>query len=417
MNNQEQLIERLTRFYHEAGGEVSSVPPSWVGGNQRSVRWLQPAMASLAVVVLAVGLAVTVRVAREEAQRNPPATIGPSLLPLPIPAPFSMPSPTTSPLAAPSWVTRRVALGQVQAMSLDASAIFVLYSPNPVRGGVGANQMRLARIDRATGAGISTGPFPNGSGMARTASGLWLAAGADQSRPAADTQWLTLIDPVTLKVKQRVRLPGSPEKGASSEPQLSGTGNVMWLGYGHSLYRLDPATGRTTLRQSLLGTAGPISIDPSGRRLYVAVNPPAGTNYDALIIEWDAFTGTRIGSVVTGGAGLGGPQVVATPTGYWVAFPTSEVGVVEYIGAADLTDIIEPQRQGTKSIRVYLGGGALWFVDPGTGQVACADPRNGTVAASSQESSPAIVVADANGSYLGDAHGVGFLRPDPACPQ
>ena len=152
MNSQEQLVERLTRFYRETRGELSSTPPLWVPGKPRPTRWLQPVLASVALVVLAAGLAVTVRIVREEAQRKPPPVVGPSSFPSPSASPSLTPSPTPSPSATLSWITRHVALGQVQAMSLDASAIFALYAPNPVSGGVDASQMRLARVDRNGGA-------------------------------------------------------------------------------------------------------------------------------------------------------------------------------------------------------------------------------------------------------------------------
>jgi hypothetical protein len=302
-------------------------------------------------------------------------------------------------------------------MLLDASAIFALYAPNPSSGGIDASQMRLARIDRASGAVTRGGSFPNAWHMAQTASGLWIAAGADQSVPTSDTQWLTLVDPVTLKVKQRIRLPGTPDAGSVSVPQLSATSNLMWLGYGQALYRLDASTGRSLASQSLPGPVTGVAIDPSGRRLYVGVNAQGSPNGDALVIEFDALTGSRIASAPTGGLGLGGPTVAAAPDGVWIAYATGMMGSAEHRSAADLTLVVGPHRQATNGIRVFVGGGALWFVDPGAGQVACADLRTGTVAASSQETLPAAVVADANGSYLGDADGVGFLRPDQSCPH
>jgi hypothetical protein len=416
MISQEQLIERLTRFYREAGGEVSSVPPVWVPAKHRTVPWLQPVLASLMLVVLAIGLAATLRIVRDQAQRKVTIVPPPSASPSVAPSWSATPSPSPSPSATPSWVTRHVTLGQVQAMSLDGTAIFALYAPNPVSGGIDSSQMRLARIDRTTGTVTTAGPFPNVWQLTRTASGLWLAAGSAQWAPTADWEWLTLVDPVTLKVKQRVRLPGSPDTGTVSDPQLAATANLMWLGYGHTLYRLDPATGRSLMTQSLPGTVTSISIDPSGRRLYAGVMPKQAS--DALVIESDASTGARIASAPTGGAGLGGPKLVAEPDGVWIAYATGMMGAVEHRSAADLSLVVGPHGQATNGIRIFVGGAALWFVDGGARQVACADLRTGTIAASVQpETIPAAIAADANGSYLGDGDGVAFLRPDPACPH
>jgi hypothetical protein len=310
---------------------------------------------------------------------------------------------------------RQVALGQVQAMLLDTTAVFALYAPNPVRGGIDASQMRLARVERSSGAVTTAGPFPNAWHMARTASGLWIAAGADRSVPTSDTQWLTLVDPVTLKVKQRLRLPGTPDTGIVSDAHLAATSNIMWLGYGHALYRLDPGTGRVLATQTVAGTVTSVSIDPSRGRLYTGV-VPAGTG-SALVIEWDASTGGRIASATTGGGDLGGPTLAAAPDGVWIAYATGMMGAVEHRSAVGLTLFGEPQGQHANGIHVFVGGGALWLVDSMAQQVTCADLRTGTAAATVHETLPSAIVADAKGSYLGDADGVGFLRPDPSCPH
>jgi hypothetical protein len=415
MNNQEQLVERLTRFYRETRGEVRSTPPLWVPGKPPTMRWLQPVLASVALIAVAAGLAVTVRIVREQAQRKttPPPIVSPA--PAPSPSSSATPSPSPSPSPTPSWVTRRVALGQVQAMSLDATAIFALYAPNPLSGGIDASRMRLARVDRSSGAVTSAGPFPNAWHLAGTASGLWIAAGADQSATAADTQWLTLLDPVTLKVKQRIHLPGQPTAGTYPVPQLAASLDLLWLAYGGSLYRLDPATGRVLLTQNLAGTATGLSIDPSSRRLYAGVVPNKGTT--ALVIEWDGSTGRLIASAPTGGVDLGGPAVIAAPDGVWIAYATGMMGAVEHRADTSLAVLAGPLHGHSNGIRAFVGGGALWLADGGAGQVECADLRTGTTAASSQENLASVIVADANGSYLGDADGVGFLRPDPACPH
>jgi hypothetical protein len=219
---------------------------------------------------------------------------------------------------------------------------------------------------------------------------------------------------LTLKVKQRINLPGQPTPATFSLPQLAGTSDLLWLGYGNSLYRLDPATGRVLLTQGLPGTATSLSIDPSSHWLYVGVVPSQGRN--ALVIEWDGSTGRRIASAPTGGADLGGPTVAAAPDGVWIAYATGMMGAVEHRSARDLSVLVGPQTGHTNGIRVFVGGGALWLADGGARRLACADLLTGTTAAS-QESDPAAVVADADGSYLGDIDGVGFLRPEASCPH
>jgi hypothetical protein len=412
MDEQDELIERLTRFYRTARHEVPSAAPAWTPGDRRTVRWLQPVLASLALVALAAGLAVTVRIVRDQATD---ARVTPSPSVSTEPTPSASPSPSAS--ATSSWVTRHVPVGQITAMALDDAAVFALFAPTPVNGGIDSSQMRVARVDRATAAVVRAGPFPNAWQISRTAAGLWVAAGSEAWAPAADTQWLTLLDPVTLKMKQRIRLPGHADTGTPSEPQLVGTPNLLWLAYGHSLYRLDPSTGRVLLTKALPGTATSISIDPSGSRLYLGVSPTSSQSGDALVIELDASNGVTRASAATGGGGLGGPQVAAASDGVWIAYATGMMGAVEHRSATDLTMLVGPQGGHSNGIRITVAGSALWLADDGAGQIACADLRTGTVAASSVEHLPAAIVADTNGSYLGDADGVGFLRPDASCPH
>jgi len=413
MSSQEQLIERLTRFYREARDEVSSVPPAWVPSQHRTAPWLQPVLVSLMLVVLAVGLAVNLRIVRDEAQHKVTLVPPPSASPSPSASPLASPSPPPSP--SPSWVTRQLPIGSVVAMSLDSSAVFALYNPGPMNGRPDPAAIMLARIDRATAVVTTAGPFPQAMLLSRVAPGLWIGAGANQGTTGSDTQWLTLVDPVTLKVKQRIHLPGQPTAGTYSVPQLAGTADLLWSAYGNSLYRLDAATGRVLLTQNLPGTATGLSIDPSNHRLYAGLVPSQGT--EAAVIELNGSTGGRIASASTGGAGLGGPQVAAAPGGVWISYATGMQGAVELRAETSLSLLAGPQHPHTNSIRAFVGGGALWLVDSGVGGVVCADLRTGAAAASSQEIQPIAVVADANGSFLGDADGVGFLRPDPSCPH
>jgi len=410
MNSQDKLIERLTRFYRETGREVSATPPAWVAPDtRRTARWLQPALASIVLVALAVGLAVTIRLVREEANRK----IGP----FPIPSASPSPSPSATATPTSSWVRRKVSIGPVTAMALDSSAVFALYAPTPVNGGIDPSKMALARIDRATGAVATSGIFPYAKTVARVPAGLWVAAGPGfgEGTVAADTKWLSLVDPVALSVKQRVHLPAQADSGSNAGPQLAGASNLLWLGYAHSLYRLDPISGRTLLTVSVPGTVTSISLDPSGHRLYAGVEVPPSQNSEDLIVEWDALTGTRLASALAGGLGLGGPRVAAAADGVWISYATGMMGSVGHLSATGLALLSSPKYPNTNGIHVFVSGGTLWLVDGP--QVACADPLTGVMAASSQESSTEAVVADANGSYLGAFDGVGFLRPDPSCPH
>jgi hypothetical protein len=415
MDEQEDLIERLTRFYRVARNEVPSTPPPWTPRERRTVRWLQPVLASAAIVAVAAGLAVTLRLVRDHATR---ATIAatPTVSVVPSTSPTASASPSPSPSVGANWVTRNVPVGDVTAMSLDSAAIFALYAPTPASSGIDASQIRLARIDRATGGVITAGPFPNATHLTAVAAGIWIAAGVEQGTNT-DTQWMTLVDPVTLTVKQRVHLPGQPDPAMVIQPQLAGTSTLLWLGYGHSLYRLDPNTAQVLATQSLPGVATSISIDPAGQRLYVGIEVTGNQPGQDLVIESDVSTGARLASAPTGGRSLGGPEVAAASDGVWIAYATGTRGQIEHRSATTLAILTPAGGTYSNGIHVFVGAGALWLVDAMAQGLACAVLATGTVAASSQETLPAALVADANGSYLGEADGVAFLQPPSSCPH
>jgi hypothetical protein len=94
MSSQDELVERLTRFYREAVDEVSSMPPVWVPGKRRRAGWLQPVLASAVLVALAIGLAVTIRLVRQDPHRT--------ITPLPTASATPSPSPSASATATAS---------------------------------------------------------------------------------------------------------------------------------------------------------------------------------------------------------------------------------------------------------------------------------------------------------------------------
>src|SRR5579864_7929813 len=134
MGEPDDLIERLSRFYREARHEVPSTPPAWSPGHRQTVRWLTPVLASMALVALAAGLAVTLRTVRDQAIRAR-TTPSPAVSAAPTPTPLTSPSAS----ATSSWVARHVPVGQVTAMALDDAAVFVLFAPTPAEGGIDPN--------------------------------------------------------------------------------------------------------------------------------------------------------------------------------------------------------------------------------------------------------------------------------------
>lgn len=297
-------------------------------------------------------------------------------------------------------------------MALDSSAVFALYTPtasNPHD----TSQTTLARIDRTTGTVITNGPFPGGFQLLRVGAGLWVVGGMSGG-PTVDKYWMDLVDPVTLQVKSRTWVPGRPGPGVFGLPELTGASDILWLGYGQHLYRLDPGTGRILNTISLSGTVTSVSIDPSGRRLYVGV---VTASSQASIIELDGRTAAQHASTPTGGGDLGGPHLAASADGVWVAYATGMMGAVEHRNAANLALLPIPSQFGhTNGISIVVGSGSVWFVDGGAQRVACADPRSGTIAASTELPFPTVMVTDSKGTYVAVQDEVDFLQPN-SCPQ
>lgn len=397
---EEDLLAGLARFYRDTKDEVSLTPPIWILPNRRAGGWLQPILVSLALVVVALGVVMGLHVAREQAQKLK-----------------TVASPTSSASPQSSWISRQLQFGEVQAMTIDGSAVYALYDPTPSGGSVDPSLTKLARIDRVTGTITTAGPFPGAMRLARIDAGLWIGGSALQLT-GNDSQWLTLVDPQSLRVERRVPLPALADASNHSVAQLAGTSNLLWLGYGQHAYRLNPATGSILLTQELPGIATSVAVDPSGHRVYVGVDLSGSQTNRDIVIEWDASSGARLASAPTGGIGLGGPQLAAASDGVWIAYATGNLGMIEHRAADGLTIIPVGGQAGqthANGIHVFMGGGSLWLVDSAAQLVACANPQTGTIAASARESLPAVIVADPVGTYLGNADGVAFLRPDTAC--
>jgi hypothetical protein len=423
MDQRERLIQDLTAFYREAATEASFQPPKWRVNAGHQAGWLQPVLASAALVLVVVGAAVGLRIARDQAKSvtvKPTPTVIASPSAAPTATPTTAPSATPSPIPLTSWIAQRVPIaGQVyfrQAMALDSSAVFALYTPtsnNPHDN----SRTTLARVDRTTGKLVTNGPFPGGFQLLRVGAGLWVLGGMNGG-PAVDKYWMDLVDPVTLQVRSRVWVPGHAGPTVLGPPDLTGASNIIWLGYGQQLFRLDPSTGKVMATVNVPGTVSSVSLDAPGKRLYLGVvPPPSQTNQQAQVLELEGTTGRLLTSARTGGGDLGGPQVVASADGVWVAYATGMMGQVEHRSAANLALLPNPSQVGhTNGIDVVVGGSSVWYLDGMAQQVACADPRTGAIASTADIAFPAALVADAKGTYAAVPGEIDFLNPN-SCPN
>jgi outer membrane protein assembly factor BamB len=241
---------------------------------------------------------------------------------------------------------------------------------------------------------------------------VWLAAGPTIAPAASNNQWLTLVDSSTLAVNRQLHLPGQPGSDMNAGPQLAGSSNLLWLGYGTNLFRLNPDTGDTLSSQKVAGTVTSLSLDPSGQHLYVGLGP--SQTQPATVLEIDASTGSRLASANTGGAGLGGPRVAASADGVWVSYATGTMGLIEHRSAGNLA-LLGNTIRTSNTVRAVVDAGALWIVDGMAQRLTCADPVSGATRASTAEIQPSTISADSGGAYLGDNTGVAALQPPAPC--
>jgi len=401
VNQEDQLVQRLHRFYQDAKSEISATPPLWDAPGQRRSRWIQPVFASAALAVIILSVVVGVRTLREN-RNQVQVTTSPTASASASATASATATPTPAPSPAANWVTQRFPLGSVSTLTLDRAAVYAL-TPS-----------KVTRIDRSSGAITSAATQANASGIAVTGAGLWIAAGPGIAPAPPNLQSLSLFDPVTLQVTRQAQLPGQPGSETNIGPQLAGDATLLWLGYGHGVYRLDPQTGSVLASQAIPGTAVSISLDPAGQRLYVGLEASSNSSGQDRVLEFDGSTGTTIVSAQTGGRGLNGPRVAAVAGGVWIAYATGTRGSVEHRNAISLA-LVGNSIGTSNTIRPFVGNGALWLVDGMAQLLTCADPNTGATRASSPETQPQVFAVDAGGAYLGDSSGVTAMQPPAAC--
>lgn len=219
-----------------------------------------------------------------------------------------------------SWQTpsaREVTLGAVGDLAVSPQAVYALYTPAGTQGNLaGAINTMLARIDRASGIVHKAGPFPGALRIAVGAGSVWVGGSSQYpASPYPGAIGVVRLDPDSLKQLVSVALPGEGDQRALVAA-VAASADHVWLAYGRHLYQLDPTTGAVQSKQSLDGIAASIAIDSKTSRLYVG-SDAAANQTQATITEWDTATMRKLASDVTGGAGLGGPQVAAAGNDAW----------------------------------------------------------------------------------------------------
>jgi hypothetical protein len=293
--------------------------------------------------------------------------------------------------------------------------VYALYTPAGTEGSLaGAANTMLARIDRASGVVRRAGPFPGALRIAVGAASVWVAGGNQfPASPHPGAVGVVRLEPDNLKQLASAALPAENVQHALVAA-VAASSDQVWLGYGTHLYLIDPKTSGFQSKRSLDGIATSIAFDAQTGHLYVgaeATPNPTG----ATITEWDAATLRKVASGVTGGAGVGGPQVAAAGNDVWVAFATGMLGQVEHRKGSDLSLVPTAPGHYTNSVRVYLAGGFVWSTDGMANRLACLDPATGAVRAATTLNLGGVVAGDSAAVYVGGVNGVVGLVPDPRC--
>jgi hypothetical protein len=359
--------------------------------------------------------------------------------PAPSPAATSCPPKAytnPSPATVPGWPTQSLALGPVGGIALD-SALYVLFSTPVGAWAFDASAAQVARVDRATLKVTAEASLPGATAVALAGSWLWVAIDQPPDLLGGSVNVsVEQVDATTLQTQQTVSLGDLQAAGnGAGGTVMAGDASTLWVGQGHQVICLDPATGGTVSSEDLGAGAevGSLSLDPTGTVLYVgAANAQSGIT----VWEWNAVTGALIatlGSSQLGsegpGFGLGGSMVSATASGVWISFATGMRGGIEFLSEGQLQ--AQPPAPSESSLDLYsngvaveVSGGILWIRDTDvSGDVLrCADPSSGAIRAMGSTGSPdndyeLIGGGDAQALYLVGTDGLSVVQPPPACAE
>ena len=294
-------------------------------------------------------------------------------------------------------------------------SVYAAY-PGPI-GASGLCTTRIARLDTRTGLVVRSPAFVGGFDLAVAGGRLWasgtplcsgtLRQGAKRS--------LTALDLRTLAIERRITLPQSPGPLASSPAGL-------WIGTPGHLYLMDPRTGRVGSSVPVQGMVGALSVDPTGRRLYVSTytwNKADGVE-DLPITERDAQSGTLI-HVAHSQFGYAPNWLWATWGGVWVSTVTGNFGSAFLLGRNDLQ--VGPSIDSGHGVRASVVDGHLWIQDVDGETLRCANSTTGAVLGTVITTDvprdyglfSTNVVGVARNVYVGGSAGLVRIPPPAAC--
>ncbi|TME00133.1 MAG: hypothetical protein E6I76_00890 [Chloroflexi bacterium] len=313
------------------------------------------------------------------------------------------------------WIESALPLGSVDAITADRDAVYAVVERLQL-GMWDLDRAMVARLDRATGQVTMAGPFPAADSLALAGGRLWVGAGVHPGIVNPGHQALYGVDPATLQVEQELSLLPAPDASQFSA-RLAGTGNLLWLGWGNDLIRIDPHSGAVLNRLDPGGGGvDDVALSPGGDRLYVTTRLPSE---DALISVREPRTGAMHATATE--HSTAGARLAAVGDGVWIAVPTGLSSALSHRRATDLGPLGPAPALGGdghpsgNTLRAFVADGVLWLADSQRSTLSCADPRSGAIRASAGIARAQELAGDAGGIYLGTTDGVVVIGLDPRC--
>ena len=178
-------------------------------------------------------------------------------------------------------------------------------------------------------------------------------------------------------------------KFTESVTVATGPGRTVWVGFRHTLRRVNTTTGATVavasprVRRQIVDVA----TDPSRRHLYAALGGTARNG--AALREYSARTGHLLARQNGGSLrfSAGGAQLTAVPRGVWAWFRTGMAGQTVLLRRPGLRYVsLSGDLFGWfMAASTVYGGGSLWAGTEGDnttgGRIGCVAPSTGKIRA------------------------------------
>src|SRR6266498_4026273 len=259
MNDREVKIRELLERRADGFPSYHRVPPKLIARARRSM-----VTTALAVCLIGSGLGYGAFAGvRAIGRAVVPASPTPSTKPVPSPSETAAASPSPSPIEVKGLELVFPLDGSVSEVKVGDGGLYAAYTPT--RDG---DHQLIARLDLRTGAVKESAPLPPGVSLALAGGSLLVTYWKGSN---SEVRVLARLDPHTLAVRATVPIPGW-----SSELAPAPAG--LWVGSGTGGYLLDPTDGRVLRSVKLDGQAGAMSVDPSGRLLYVVTSVPGAAD-------------------------------------------------------------------------------------------------------------------------------------------